>query len=339
MMGQASAPVVRDIASWNALLRQVCGRFDAELPEETPDFVGSLVHRSVGGLGLTALQTNAGRITCQRVSAASGSWQTDDRYCFLVLQRQGHSWLRQHDVTLKLVPGDMVLLDALQGCMIVPQGIIEHVSVHLDRARLVQMLPAREPRLGRIDVNSVSGRAMQAMLMQILGAEDAAREEASPDEGGALQAALMSLLGPALAEDGGLADHLFLQAEPDEPAMRDRIRGGLMSVARQCIDRMLDDPELTPARIAGHLGISVRQLYRLFEESGESVCRYLLRQRLTRAARMLRDARWQNASITDVAYACGFNEAAHFSRSFRRQFGQTPRDYRALDEVRAGCLC
>ncbi|MCJ9728672.1 AraC family transcriptional regulator [Bradyrhizobium sp. PRIMUS42] len=34
--------------------------------------------------------------------------------------------------------------------------------------------------------------------------------------------------------------------------------------------------------------------------------------------------------MTDVALRWGFNDLSHFSRSFRRRFGMSPREYRNL---------
>ncbi len=53
---------------------------------------------------------------------------------------------------------------------------------------------------------------------------------------------------------------------------------------------------------------------------------YVMRYRILESCRLLHD---QNASITDVAYAVGFNDASYFSRTFRRYVGMTPSDYSA----------
>ena len=42
------------------------------------------------------------------------------------------------------------------------------------------------------------------------------------------------------------------------------------------------------------------------------------------------DPKW---SLTDVAFACGFNSSAHFSRAFKSRYGIAPRELR--EETRA----
>jgi AraC-like DNA-binding protein len=80
------------------------------------------------------------------------------------------------------------------------------------------------------------------------------------------------------------------------------------------------------ARIA-HM--STRSFLRTFHAAtGQSPIAYLIQTRVTRAAERLRKT---DDSITDVAYACGFEDSNYFSRQFRRVMGLTPRDYRAAN--------
>lgn len=36
-----------------------------------------------------------------------------------------------------------------------------------------------------------------------------------------------------------------------------------------------------------------------------------------------------HVAVTTIGYDVGYKDAAHFSRSFKNEFGVTPRDYRA----------
>lgn len=42
----------------------------------------------------------------------------------------------------------------------------------------------------------------------------------------------------------------------------------------------------------------------------------------------LSDQARQRSSITDIAFECGYQDAAHFSRVFRQRHQQSPRSYR-----------
>jgi AraC-like DNA-binding protein len=77
------------------------------------------------------------------------------------------------------------------------------------------------------------------------------------------------------------------------------------------------------------MNLSLRRLYRLFEEQGETVSRYIQRQRLVKVAEDLSRPEMNHESITRIAFKWGFSDAAHFSRAFKRHFERAPRSYRA----------
>lgn len=79
--------------------------------------------------------------------------------------------------------------------------------------------------------------------------------------------------------------------------------------------------------IAEHVGLSRRQIERLFrQEMGRSPARYYLDLRLDRARHLL----LQSAlPIVEVAVACGFVSASHFSKCYRELYSRTPQQERA----------
>lgn len=82
--------------------------------------------------------------------------------------------------------------------------------------------------------------------------------------------------------------------------------------------------------LAHHVGLSRRQLERLFQKHLSCVpTRYYLELRLRRARQLLLQT---SKSIVDIAFACGFVSAPHFSKCYRDFFGTPPRDERRLRE-------
>ncbi len=78
--------------------------------------------------------------------------------------------------------------------------------------------------------------------------------------------------------------------------------------------------------IARKAGLSRRQLERLFRSSlARTPNRHYLDMRLERARHLLEQT---GRSVLDIAIACGFVSASHFTRRFRERFGATPRDLR-----------
>jgi acetamidase/formamidase/AraC-like DNA-binding protein len=103
----------------------------------------------------------------------------------------------------------------------------------------------------------------------------------------------------------------------------------------QTIERKLDDPDLTPARVAEFEGISERYLQKLFEGSGSSFTHYLRERRLQRTSAELSNPAEAHHSISEIAFRNGFNDSAHFSRAFRHRFGLSPREFRQQELERA----
>jgi AraC-like DNA-binding protein len=90
----------------------------------------------------------------------------------------------------------------------------------------------------------------------------------------------------------------------------------------------LHETDLTPLGVAADHHVSIRSLHYAFARSGSTFVEQLTRLRLERACAILSDVRVSGLSVGEVAARCGFTDPSHFARRFRRQFGQTPLEYR-----------
>jgi AraC family transcriptional regulator, glycine betaine-responsive activator len=100
----------------------------------------------------------------------------------------------------------------------------------------------------------------------------------------------------------------------------------LMSVIKLMEDN-LEEP-LDRGELASAAGLSSRQLERLFRKYlNRSPARYYVELRLNRARLLLLQT---NMPVIDVALACGFVSASHFSKCYRDFFGKTPRKERSV---------
>ena len=137
----------------------------------------------------------------------------------------------------------------------------------------------------------------------------------------------------ASRESEALVKHLFMatvailcrSCQPSLPALR---------LYRQVIAQALGYMESHYAEavslddLARVTGYSRRHFTRLFRENMCcSAMEYLTELRLNAACRMLK----QNESLTSVAEACGFSDAAAVCHAFRRRFGVTPKAFRLKD--------
>jgi transcriptional regulator GlxA family with amidase domain len=105
---------------------------------------------------------------------------------------------------------------------------------------------------------------------------------------------------------------------------RDSLRSAQLAAVKRHVDLYITDSDLTPASAAAALGISARQLHRLFESSGSTFTRYVLRQRLLRCRDTIAGATGTGRSVLDIAFGWGFNSMATFYRAFVSEFGSPP---------------
>lgn len=91
--------------------------------------------------------------------------------------------------------------------------------------------------------------------------------------------------------------------------------------AQVFVERHLAEPELSAGRVAAAIGISERQLSRVFSPHG-GIARWITDRRLDRARELL--AAPGVRSVADTARECGFTSASYFARAFKQRFGQTP---------------
>ena len=94
----------------------------------------------------------------------------------------------------------------------------------------------------------------------------------------------------------------------------------------EVMEANLSEP-MTLVEIADHAGLSRRQIERLFRHHmGRSPARYYLEIRLDRARHLLIQS---TLPVVEVAVACGFVSASHFSKCYRELYGRSPQQERA----------
>lgn len=96
----------------------------------------------------------------------------------------------------------------------------------------------------------------------------------------------------------------------------------------EAIETRLGDSELSLQRFAAEQRASPRYIQKLFGEAGSSFSGHLRERRLERCRADLASRAHESLSISEICFRWGFNDAAHFSRAFRAQFGTTPRGFR-----------
>jgi AraC family transcriptional regulator, glycine betaine-responsive activator len=112
----------------------------------------------------------------------------------------------------------------------------------------------------------------------------------------------------------------------DHQRMPYRVRLGIhhskLIGAIEMMESNVEEP-LDQEMLARYVGLSRRQLERLFRKHlGRTPAQYYLELRLERARHLLYQT---TMPIMNVAFACGFVSASHFSTCYRQMYGKTPR--------------
>jgi len=99
------------------------------------------------------------------------------------------------------------------------------------------------------------------------------------------------------------------------------VRHPKLSQVIQMMEKNIEDP-ISPADLAEDVGMSTRQLERLFRRYlNRSPKRYYMELRLQKARNLLMQT---DMSVINVALACGFASPSHFSKCYRAHYKTTP---------------
>ncbi|WP_184012035.1 GlxA family transcriptional regulator [Rubricella aquisinus] len=149
--------------------------------------------------------------------------------------------------------------------------------------------------------------------------------------GGSASADLMLKLisdqhGPEIA--GKVADQMIYTTVRTESysqrlsiPTRIGVRHPKLAAVIQAMEHNIEEP-VSPSALASDVGMSTRQLERLFRRYlNRSPKRYYMELRLQKARNLLLQT---DMSVINVALACGFTSPSHFSKCYRAHFETTP---------------
>ncbi len=114
--------------------------------------------------------------------------------------------------------------------------------------------------------------------------------------------------------------HTNLMASQPEP--RTTLDEDMLRQAEELIQTRLADPTFDVNGLARDVGLSRRNLYRLFENQGKSTPQKLiLHARLEKAHQLLKNT---DHPVGDVATKVGFNHPSYFATQYKALFGHPP---------------
>jgi AraC-like DNA-binding protein len=277
--------------------------------ESAPEtFSARMTGRSFGKLRFASFDCTGHELVRTRQQVA----RMPEDYYVITLHLRGRSQFSQGDEAVALDPNEIAIVDGMRPFRISFVEPVRRATAVIPHAMIDRLAPWLRSGLHRkIAANSPFADLIRRHLLQLAGGGLALTET----EATLLTENLCNLLALATARDmtpGSLRPELMLET--------------VLAYCRQ----ELNNPQLTPARVAAHFGISVRTLHSRFQRHGQSFGRWLLESRLEACGKSLRDPHFGNDSVSEIAYRWGFNDLSHFNRAFRTRFGLPPRQWRTL---------
>lgn len=259
---------------------------------------------------LSAIRSNA--ILIERPKRPSLPDSQDVYLAVLLLS--GEYFLEQGERQASLRPGDMTIYDATRPHKIYCPGAFSKLIVSLPRSAMRTRLPDIDRRLAAPIVGARGLSAIAASHIRSIAAHAAELTDESFS-----------------AATDHCADLIALSAaDPQQIRATARSRDVTLRRVKRFIEGRLGDPRLDPNMTAQALGLSIRYLNALFEAEGVSLMRYVWARRLEHCrADLSADGR---LPIGEIAFRWGFSDLSHFSRAFRRRFGQSAREMRTQSE-------
>lgn len=261
--------------------------------------------------GLGPATANFLRATSQSVARSRRCISRSIQEAFLLVHlREGEFEFERHGQTTLVRAGDCVLMDSRERYEVRCPQPTSCLILHLPPQWLRGFLPRPEAVAGRVMRPDRGWSAAVSAAIAALQPTEMSQLALPP---GVVAEQVVSLLALAAGPVVGTG-----VSRPEQ------LNGRLYQALRDCYHEI----GLTPAAIAGELGISARYLHHLFAKQSTTFGKELVRIRLERARDLLRDRRCADTPIGDIAARCGFAEASHFARCFRSTFGFAPSDYR-----------
>jgi AraC-like DNA-binding protein len=260
-------------------------------------FSGGLRNQPFGGLQLSSMASDQIDLTRSPAKIAAAR----DEYCLIVVQGRGRTLAEQDGRQLILERDDLALFDSVRPYRARLETGFHHFVLKVPREPLRRRLGALETLTAR----RMSGSHGIGRIASRWRVADMCVDLVAATLGGA-------------ALDLG------------EGASSTRIVRLIR--AKEFIAANIQREDLSPALVAAALGISPRYLTALFADDDVSVSRYIWLLRLERCKAALTDAAQAHRSVSEIAFAWGFNDMSHFSRFFRKHVGISAREYKASAE-------
>ena len=264
-------------------------------------FSGAFVRRGIGALAFTAFYLSASEARYEPVRKAEGDHRFELKYIC-----RGSARLSSDLGEEELRPSALVLLDHMMPFRFASGAGVECAALSFPGQWLESAVPDVAARCFQVaDPGAPWSNPLGALMQEV--ASLPAGDHRIPE----------TLVADTAR---GLLELLYGAGAAEATPHRQQLA---RAIIRE-IAAHYHDPELRVDDVARRCHISRRHLHGVLASAGTSFGKELTRIRLTRAKAMLESPGYHMLHISQIAYRCGFSDAAHFSRRFAQTYGASP---------------
>ncbi|WP_342074929.1 helix-turn-helix domain-containing protein [Yoonia sp. SS1-5] len=288
---------------------------DAYLPIhcETPDaarFCGHIELDRLSKLDISRVTGSPQRITRGREHIARNS----DAFFMLSVQLSDMCRLSQAGRSTVLHEGDFALYATSEPYELHCRADVDQLVLQIPTNALLARVPQAEMLTGQgVSASTEIGRLVSDQLRQCAASV--------VGQSALVQQHMQDMIIDLVA--AGFSTLIDAQVELSRP---DQL---LLARAKAAIRDNLQNEMLTPDFVAQTVGMSQRNLARVFQRDGNTIAALIRQSRMEAIAADLVDPRLVSHSISQIACKWGITNFQHFSKAFKDAFGLTPRAYRA----------
>lgn len=293
------------INRWANQMSTLIARMDVELVAPNKPFECDWKHIPLGAADLNFI-ANSGRHTVLHSPAPTQSYE-------LLYLHEGPMELHHLGQTFHIKEGNLVLVDNHSEWKLQFPTASNCTAMHISKKWIQRWLPHPDDYIATaVHRDSIWGAPLTSTFNAIYRN---------------YQSNIECVNQAVIAENlGTLVSMIFSEAGLENKAHR--YHTNLYAKMVQFLHQHYNDEHLTAANTADALKISERQLYTVCKQAGKTFANSLMDIRLEKAKYFLESKNYNAYQICEIAWACGFTNASHFSKRFRNSFQVTPEAYR-----------
>ena len=290
----------------------VCDRFfpmsvDANQKNRAA-FTGQIQHSQLSRVGVAAVSSSPLDVFRRRADIA----KADEAAYLVKVQVQGEGLVCQRGREAYLQPGDFAMCLSSEPYELHFRASYSQLILAVPQTMLEECVTQPQRHLG---VRMRADEGANGLFSQFVANIGARMENMDGVLAQRLEANVIDLLCTTLGHATDTQKH---------DALSSGVKDEYLSRIKAYIRNHLAEDSLTPVELAARHDISTRYLHMLFADSGESVSRFIQRLRLEACESAFREPAYDGYSVSEIAFRFGFNDASHFSRVFKQQYGETP---------------